>query len=492
MLGTAINVIEQSLITLAAIVVLSVLAANGQLPGLLSGLSQTGSIVNTFLNQTYSPLLISAATVSLSLVLAAAIIGGGFVYSAEYGLYLRAGVHGKATLAEIVPDGRRRWKSMAWTIFLANLITWGPIIFAYAIYFAFALSSPVTLARLVVLIASSYILNFALIASLILALFTVYSYPAVVVKQLSGLAAIKDSFRTAGQHLSVTFTYAVVRIIFQVLLTITVLSAAYVGLPLSSFSGAILSLLLTPILHSTKTMIYYHALPETPEMRFQLSNPIWRDLAKRFPRAAWMKVKTGLLEAGKYTVQPRNWPFHFLSALALIIGIVLGIYVSNNGFASFAISNGYQPGRINQSLIQCQPCQPIIGLNIFLNNWLVSIATGLAGIGFGFPSFATILFNGFILGLLVPLSPTLTMLYAAILPHGIIEIPSFILAGSVGMKLGYAAWRMLIGNSKGDEYLSKALRQTVYIVVGLAPVFLVAGLIEADVTPWIMRMFGWK
>jgi uncharacterized membrane protein SpoIIM required for sporulation len=31
----------------------------------------------------------------------------------------------------------------------------------------------------------------------------------------------------------------------------------------------------------------------------------------------------------------------------------------------------------------------------------------------------------------------------------------------------------------------------VYVVVGLAPLFFVAGLIEADVTPWIMRMFGW-
>ena len=73
----------------------------------------------------------------------------------------------------------------------------------------------------------------------------------------------------------------------------------------------------------------------------------------------------------------------------------------------------------------------------------------------------------------------------------------------MGMKLGYAALRRLFGGNpakhsdaetlsvSSDDYLSRTLRQTVYVVVGLAPLFLIAGLIEADVTPIIMRMFGW-
>jgi len=35
------------------------------------------------------------------------------------------------------------------------------------------------------------------------------------------------------------------------------------------------------------------------------------------------------------------------------------------------------------------------------------------------------------------------------------------------------------------------MRLAVYVVVGLAPLFFIAGLIEADITPFIMRMFGW-
>lgn len=95
--------------------------------------------------------------------------------------------------------------------------------------------------------------------------------------------------------------------------------------------------------------------------------------------------------------------------------------------------------------------------------------------------------------MIVPLSTNLTMLYAAILSYGIIEIPTFILAGSVGLKLGYAAWKAVPrGGVENQDYLSKIFQQTVYIVVGLAPVFLIAGLIEADITQIIMRMFGWR
>jgi uncharacterized membrane protein SpoIIM required for sporulation len=58
--------------------------------------------------------------------------------------------------------------------------------------------------------------------------------------------------------------------------------------------------------------------------------------------------------------------------------------------------------------------------------------------------------------------------------------------------LGYAAWKARFRRGpENDEYLSKTLRLAVYVVVGLAPLFLIAGLIEADITPWIMRMFGW-
>src|SRR5207244_13047477 len=89
-------------------------------------------------------------------------------------------------------------------------------------------------------------------------------------------------------------------------------------------------------------------------------------------------------------------------------------------------------------------------------------------------------------------TPVNSMVLAAILPHGIIEITTLVIAGSVGIKLGTAAWRAKLSPSpESTETLSQSLRQAIYVVVGLAVLFLIAGLIEADITPIIMRMYGW-
>ncbi len=504
MLGTALSVIGQSVLTTGLIVFLIVITMGGTLPSLLSQLSSGGFSLSLLLTSSYSPLLITVLIVSVVGYLLTAILGGGFVYSSEYGVYLDAWNKNKATFGSILEYGSRNWKRMAWTLLLSNLITWAPLAAVFLGIVASSLNAT-SIAGVVGFAVSSYLLYFAAGASLTLALFTVYSYPAVIVDNVSGVRAIRKSFAVASRNLGTTIAYSTVRILFQLLLSLVVFLGGSILLPLSSFSSAILSLLLMPILHSTKTMIYYYSKPEVEEMPFELSNPIWQDIWRRLPRAAWSKIKTGLSEAGRFVIGPRNLPFHLLSILAFALGVFYGNYVSVNGVKSYLSSVGYVPGQGNPSVVFPRVIPPVLGADIFLNNWLVSIATGLAGIGFGAPSFAIILFNGFILGILLPLS-TLTMFLAAILPHGIIEIPSFILAGSMGIKLGYAGLSRIMGaergrdiasssdhyeSSSGEGYLSQTLRQTVYVVVGLAPLFLVAGLIEADITPIIMRMFGW-
>jgi len=493
MLGSALQLILQSVLTLALMLLLTSWALAGSLTGFLTEYNSSG-LVGVFLDPAFSLTLHPVLAVALVALVLVAVLGGGYVYSAEYGMYVDAWNRDSVPVRSVLENGSRRWKPMAWTLLLSNLITWGPAVIGYLLIIASAASVNST-AGLVAVLAASSVFQPLLFASLILAVFTVYSYPAVVVDNVSGLRAVRHSFRVASHNLGITLTYALIRIIFQALLLLVVLLASVIGLPLTSLITLVLSFLLTPILHLTKTMIYYHAGSSVPEMPFQISNPIWQDIFRRLPRAAWRKIKMGLSEGFRFVVGPRNLPFHILSTLAFALGIYIGYYVSINGVASYFLSLGYQPGHGNSLLAQLPlPALPALGIDIFLNNWLVSIATGLSGLGFGAPSFITIMFNGFILGVLVApqLSPSLTMFFAAILPHGIIEIPSFVLSGSVGLKLGYAALKVRFHRGpENDEYLSKTLRLAVYVVVGLAPLFLIAGLIEADITPTIMKMFGW-
>jgi stage II sporulation protein M len=493
MLGSALQVILQSVVALVVMVLLTSWALSGSLSRLLAEYGSSG-LLGVLRDPAFSLTIVPVVVAMLVALVLVAIVGAGYVYASEYGMYFEAWNKDSVPVKSVLENGSRRWRAMAWTLFLVNLITWGPAAIGYALIIA-SVASVRSTAGLIALLAASSIFQLLLFASLILAVFTVYSYPAVVVDQVSGMRAIRQSFRVASHNLGITLTYSFVRIIFQALLLLVVLFASTIGLPLTSLVTVILSFLLTPILHLTKTMIYYYAGPSVSEMPFQLSDPIWQDIFRRLPRAGWLKIKTGLSEGLRFVIGPRNLPFHALSALAFALGIYLGYYVSVNGVAGYFLSLGYQPGHGNSLLAQLPvPALPALGIDIFLNNWLVSIATALSGLGFGAPSFITMMFNGFILGVLVApqLSPSLTMFFAAILPHGVIEIPSFVLSGSVGMRLGYAALKTRFRTGpESDEYLSKTLRLAVYVVVGLAPLFLIAGLIEADITPIIMRMFGW-
>jgi uncharacterized membrane protein SpoIIM required for sporulation len=492
-LGSALQVVLQSIVTLVVMLLLTSWALSGTLSRVLVVYGSTG-LLGVLQDPAFSLTIVPVVAIMLVTLIVVAIVGAGYVYASEYGIYLEAWSKDSVPVKSVLENGSRRWRAMAWTLFLSNLITWGPAAIGYALIIASS-ASVNSAARLIALFTAISVFQPLLFASLILSVFTVYSYPAVVVDQVSGLRAIRQSFRTASHNLGTTLTYSLVRIIFQGLLLLVVLFAGTIGLPLTSLITVILSFLLTPILHLTKTMIYYYAGPSVHEMPFQLSSPIWQDIFRRLPRAAWMKIKTGLSEGFRFVIGPRNFPFHALSTLAFALGIYMGYYVSVNGVAGFFLSVGYQPGHGNSLLANLPvPALPVLGIDIFLNNWLVSIATALSGLGFAAPSFVTIMFNGFILGVLLApqLSPSLTMFLAAILPHGIIEIPSFVLSGSVGIRLGYAAWKARFRRGpENDEYLSKTLRLAVYIVVGLAPLFFIAGLIEADITPWIMRMFGW-
>ena len=423
-------------------------------------------------------------------VVLVAVIGGGFVLSAEYGTYLEAWTKNSVSIGDVLENGRRGWKRTAWTLLLTNIITWGPAVLGIALFLLLAptIGPSFSLSGALFVILYAVVAGLLFLVSLIISIFTIYSIPAAVVDQVSGLSAIGRSFSFTASNFRITLTYAIVRIIFQAISFSIIILASLIGLPLSSLATVVLSLFITPILHSSKTMIYSYGRPGETEMPFELSQPIWNDIKWRLPRASWRKVRLGLSEIGRFLTSPRNIPFHLLATLALVLGIWLGNYVSANGLIDIL---AIQPGTINPSV--AGSFGPVLGIDIFANNWLVSIATGMAGIGFGVPSFQTILFNGFIVGIIVPaFQENLTLLLAGLLPHGIIEIPSLVLSGSIGLKLGWAALSSKVNPSpESKELLSLTLRQTVYVVVGLAPLFIIAGLIEGNITPIIMRLFGW-
>ena len=493
MLGTGLSVIEQSILTMALVGILVNLAGRGLLTS-FAILALTGNVCGVIRDSSFFPLLVFAIIVGVVGYVLVTTIGGGFVYSAEYGTYVNAWNRDDVSVSSVVENGTRHWRPMAWTILLTNLLTWSPLIITVGPLAYFILSTCSGATNFLGLTLLLFPLEIAAFASLTISIFTLYAYPAVVVDGVSGWNAIKYSFHVTSHNFGTTMTYVVVRGAFQlILLSIAVPLGNALHVPLTSLLTVVITLLLLPILHSTKTMIYHYARPDVPEMEFAVTDPIIPDMYRKLPRAAWLKVKRGLVEIRTYLGDLGNIPYHVASVGALALGIVLGNYVTNNGLLSALSQLGLlHPGKGNPNVDISKVVPPFLGVDIFFHNWLVSIGTAMAGIGFGLPSFADILFNGFILGVIQPTIPSDTLFYSAILPHGIIEIPSLVLAGSVGIKLGVAAWRVkLWPTPENREAFSRDLLQAVYVVVGLALLFLIAGLIEGVVTPQIMKLYGW-
>src|SRR3989442_10712436 len=180
MLQAALSLILQSVVTLAMILLITSDPANPQLGRLLAAmLSPTSGLLGVVLNPAFwltNIPLAAAVVVSLALV---ALMGGGWVYSSEYGMYLEAWNNENVPVSSVLSNGSRKWRSMAWTLLLSNLITWGPAAIGFGLLAA-SVASINSSAGLVALLAASSVFQPLFFASLILSVFTVYSYPAVV------------------------------------------------------------------------------------------------------------------------------------------------------------------------------------------------------------------------------------------------------------------------------------------------------------------------
>jgi len=128
-------------------------------------------------------------------------------------------------------------------------------------------------------------------------------------------------------------------------------------------------------------------------------------------------------------------------------------------------------------------------LVIMVNNVLKSFVALIGGLLFGIPPFMYLLINGNILGLLsahlVATGTPLTEVLILLVPHGIIELAGFLLASSYGFFLGFRMYRRIQYKDLLRPHVHQALRAFVYII---APLLIVASLVEAFITPHLLPL----
>ena len=127
---------------------------------------------------------------------------------------------------------------------------------------------------------------------------------------------------------------------------------------------------------------------------------------------------------------------------------------------------------------------------IFLNNAVKSLIAFVLGIGLGIIPVVFVAGNGMILGMVADIvfrEKGVVFVLAALLPHGIIEIPMILLSAGMGLKLGQSMYLSLRG--EGTDLKNELKQGFGFFMKWVMPLLFIAAVIETFVTPLVVNYF---
>ncbi|NJD52807.1 MAG: stage II sporulation protein M [Candidatus Methanoperedens sp.] len=193
-----------------------------------------------------------------------------------------------------------------------------------------------------------------------------------------------------------------------------------------------------------------------------------------------MKIETEL----KYIRS--SWKFVLIVTGVFIFSLIAGSLVS---LKNLGLPENYLE-ILKNSFGWIKSFSPIeIMLIIFLNNAVKSLLSMVLGTGLGIIPIIFIGGNGIIVGLIVNevlKEEGIVYVLAALLPHGIIEVPMVLISAGLGLRLGYSMYISMRGEKKDMRYeLTESLHVFMKIIM---PLLFVAAMIETFVTPLVVLM----
>jgi len=131
---------------------------------------------------------------------------------------------------------------------------------------------------------------------------------------------------------------------------------------------------------------------------------------------------------------------------------------------------------------------PEIFVRLFLNNFEACILLFLGGASFGILTIFILSLNGILIGSIMEIvheDHSVAFVAAAILPHGIFEIPAIILSGSLGILL---AQSLIAEWYQGGDAAEETRQFAGLFVKFVVPLVIIAAFVEAFITPVIIHL----
>ncbi|MDP2797830.1 MAG: stage II sporulation protein M [Methanoregula sp.] len=127
-------------------------------------------------------------------------------------------------------------------------------------------------------------------------------------------------------------------------------------------------------------------------------------------------------------------------------------------------------------------------IKLFFNNTEACILLFLGGASFGILTIFIMSLNGIVIGAIMEIihkDHSWTFIAAALLPHGIFEIPAFIIAGALGILLAQSLISEWYG---GADTAGEARNLARIFLLYVLPLVVIAACVEAFITPVIIQL----
>lgn len=205
---------------------------------------------------------------------------------------------------------------------------------------------------------------------------------------------------------------------------------------------------------------------------------------------SWLKVQNGRTKAfitGDFSSQ--LWMTSVAFAVLLVVGVVLGCIFPDMAEQFVALFTGNLTGSgivDEDGTIRLLP--------LLANNIRAAVATIAYGLfPFLFLPALSLGINSLLIGFFAAfyLKNGMSMLYfcAAIIPHGIFEIPALVISIALGLYLCRTINDFARHNTKGA--VTTAAQDILRVLCLRAiPLFVIASVIESYITPWIVSFIG--